>query len=143
MSDTSTKLTFGQRAADVIARVGKSWAFLLSLNIFIAIWMISNDIVAHPWDVYPYILLNLFLSWLAANQAPVIMMSQGRQEAILWHTIKAILTLTKAMYALLQDMAKIVGTLPEELDGLDSIRSELGELRELFEELDQRIGKAK
>ncbi len=73
--------TFGERAADILARFGGSWAFLISFSIFLAIWM-SINVVAGPkaFDAYPFILLNLVLSTIAAIQAPVIMMSQRRQE---------------------------------------------------------------
>ena len=75
-------LTLGQRTADRIADFGGSWAFI---SIFFAVlvgWMVVNAYLlgAHPFDPYPYILLNLVLSCLAAIQAPIIMMSQNRQE---------------------------------------------------------------
>lgn len=69
------KLTFGQRAADTIAKFGGSWVFIA--------WIVINSttLLGQPFDKYPYILLNLALSCLAAIQAPIIMMSQNRQEA--------------------------------------------------------------
>ena len=75
--------TLGERLADKIATFGGSWAFLICFAIFIAIWIVVNTVVmiTHPADPYPFILLNLILSCLAAIQAPVIMMSQNRQEA--------------------------------------------------------------
>ncbi len=74
--------TFGERLADKIATFGGSWTFLIFFAIFLAIWIIINTVVmvAHPADPYPFILLNLILSCIAAIQAPVIMMSQNRQE---------------------------------------------------------------
>jgi uncharacterized membrane protein len=76
-------LTVGQRLADRVATFGGSWSFLILFGIFMAVWIGSNSIalLAHPFDPYPYILLNLILSCVAAVQAPVIMMSQNRQEA--------------------------------------------------------------
>jgi uncharacterized membrane protein len=76
-------LTFGQRMADRVAAFGGSWSFLILFAIFMAIWIVSNSIalLAHPFDPYPFILLNLILSCIAAVQAPIIMMSQNRQEA--------------------------------------------------------------
>lgn len=72
--------TFGQRVADVVARFGGSWTFILSFMLFMAIWMVIN--VVKPFgidfDSYPFILLNLALSTIAAIQAPLIMMSQNR-----------------------------------------------------------------
>ena len=77
------KFTFGQRLADKIASFGGSWTFIISFLFFIVIWMFINVylLINKPYDPYPFILLNLILSCLAALQAPVIMMSQHRQEA--------------------------------------------------------------
>lgn len=75
--------SFGERLADKIATFGGSWPFLICFAIFLVIWIVLNTtlLVARPADPYPFILLNLVLSCLAAIQAPVIMMSQNRQEA--------------------------------------------------------------
>ena len=73
--------TFGQRLADHVASFGGSWAFLISFGVVIAFWMAINVAGLAGFDPYPFILLNLLLSCLAAVQAPVIMMSQQRQEA--------------------------------------------------------------
>ncbi|WP_407305356.1 DUF1003 domain-containing protein [Acinetobacter sp.] len=75
--------TLGEKLADKIASFGGSWTFLICFAIFLALWIIVNTVVVvvHPADPYPFILLNLILSCLAAIQAPVIMMSQNRQEA--------------------------------------------------------------
>jgi uncharacterized membrane protein len=75
--------SFGERLADGIAKFGGSWTFILCFGAFLAIWVVINTLVLglHPPDPYPFILLNLILSCLAAIQAPVIMMSQNRQEA--------------------------------------------------------------
>lgn len=75
--------TLGERMADRIADFGGSWAFLIAFSAFIAVWIAINSLVLYlrPFDPYPFILLNLLLSCLAAIQAPIIMMSQNRQEA--------------------------------------------------------------
>ncbi len=74
-------LTSGQRAADGLARQAGSWGFIFSFLIILGIWMALNSVaLINNWDPYPFILLNLVLSCLAAIQAPVIMMSQNRQE---------------------------------------------------------------
>jgi len=77
------KLTLGERLADQVAEFGGSWRFIITFTIIIVIWIILNSIVLlrRPFDPYPFILLNLVLSCLAAIQAPIIMMSQNRQEA--------------------------------------------------------------
>jgi uncharacterized membrane protein len=72
--------TLGDRVADIVATFGGSWRFIGMFCAFMAVWMLIN--ASHVrWDPYPYILLNLILSTLAALQAPVIMMSQNRQDA--------------------------------------------------------------
>ena len=80
--DLSEPVTFGQRMADRIASFGGSWTFILVFFSFIAGWMILNIwlLATRPFDPYPFIMLNLVLSCLAAIQAPIIMMSQNRQE---------------------------------------------------------------
>ena len=74
-------LTFGERIADRVATFGGSWTFIIAFAVILVTWMGGNAILlaAHPFDPYPFILLNLVLSALAALQAPVIMMSQNRQ----------------------------------------------------------------
>ncbi len=72
--------TFGQRLSDHIATFGGSWSFLIIFGVFMAIWMLLNSTGRETFDPYPFILLNLVLSCLAAVQAPVIMMSQNRKE---------------------------------------------------------------
>lgn len=81
-TEFESELTFGQRLADRIASLGGSWGFISFFLLVIVAWMIVNSILLHnrPFDPYPYILLNLVLSCLAALQAPVIMMSQNRGE---------------------------------------------------------------
>ena len=75
------KYTLGQRAADVIAKFAGSWAFIFSFVGVLGVWMVVNIIlVTKAFDPYPFILLNLVLSCVAAIQAPLIMMSQNRQE---------------------------------------------------------------
>ena len=76
-------LTLGQRLADRIADFGGSWTFITSFVAVLVVWIAVNSAVMiwRPFDPYPFILLNLILSCLAAIQAPIIMMSQNRQEA--------------------------------------------------------------
>ena len=80
--DIEAQTTFGQRLADKIASFGGSWTFILSFFGFIMIWILINVwvLIQKPFDPYPFILLNLILSCLASLQAPIIMMSQNRQE---------------------------------------------------------------
>jgi uncharacterized membrane protein len=80
--EIEAELTFGQRLADKVAAFGGSWTFIITFFSFILIWMIVNIwfLATKPFDPFPFILLNLILSCLAAIQAPIIMMSQNRQE---------------------------------------------------------------
>ena len=82
MSEFEEQLTFGQRIADRVAAFGGSWTFIFIFLGLLMIWMIFNTyvLIARAFDPYPYILLNLILSSVAALQAPVIMMSQNRQD---------------------------------------------------------------
>ncbi len=77
------KLKFGERAADKIAEFGGSWKFIIIFGAILGFWIVLNTVLLFkkPFDPYPFILLNLVLSCLAAIQAPIIMMSQNRQEA--------------------------------------------------------------
>src|SRR5438094_9629828 len=77
------KLTFGERLSDRIAEFGGSWKFLITFGALIFVWIGANAVLlaTRAFDAYPFILLNLILSCLAAVQAPVIMMSQNRAEA--------------------------------------------------------------
>lgn len=80
--DDDSNLTFGQKIADKVATFGGSWTFIILFLLFILVWIAVNVfwLASRAVDPYPFILLNLLLSCLAALQAPVIMMSQNRQE---------------------------------------------------------------
>lgn len=81
-TDKDEKLSLGQKASDAVAKFAGSWAFIFSFIAVMVIWMIVNIVLAaNAFDGYPFILLNLVLSCIAAIQAPLIMMSQNRQEA--------------------------------------------------------------
>ncbi len=75
--------TFGQSAADAVARFGGSWTFIILFAVTLITWVVLNSFILanynKAFDLYPYILLNLFLSMLASIQAPIILMSQNRQ----------------------------------------------------------------
>jgi uncharacterized membrane protein len=77
--------TFGQRAADWVAKVAGSWTFIILFILWLLVWAYLNTEILGPrkeaFDPYPYVFLNLILSMLAAVQAPIIMMSQNRQSA--------------------------------------------------------------
>lgn len=83
LTDDEENLTLGDRLADKVADFGGSWAFIITFGCILLGWIILNSfiLISRPFDPYPYILLNLLLSCVAAMQAPVIMMSQNRQES--------------------------------------------------------------
>ena len=73
-------LTAGQKISDRVARFGGSWGFIISFMLILFVWIIYNSVSPGRFDPYPFILMNLVLSCIAALQAPIIMMSQNRQE---------------------------------------------------------------
>jgi CRP/FNR family cyclic AMP-dependent transcriptional regulator len=73
--------TLSGRLADGVAKFGGSWKFVITFGVVLLVYTTVNSVIGRPWDPYPFILLNLFLSMLAAIQAPVIMMSQNRQDS--------------------------------------------------------------
>jgi uncharacterized membrane protein len=82
LEEEDKKLTMGERVADMVAAFGGSWPFIFMFGGFMAIWMLWNSLMHEPlaFDPLPFMFLNLFLSTLAALQAPIIMMSQNRQS---------------------------------------------------------------
>jgi uncharacterized membrane protein len=75
-------LTLGAKLADAVAKIGGSWSFVIVFSLLLVAWMVVNGILlSEAFDPFPFILLNLFLSAVAALQAPIIMMSQNRQAA--------------------------------------------------------------
>lgn len=80
--ESDRDISLGQKLADKVASFGGSWTFILIFSATVALWIILNTslVTLHPLDPYPFILLNLVLSCIAAIQAPIIMMSQNRQE---------------------------------------------------------------
>ena len=76
-------MTFGDRVADRVSEVAGSWGFIILFIMFLIAWIVINGVILvdHAFDEFPFILLNLFLSCVAAIQAPIIMMSQNRQAA--------------------------------------------------------------
>lgn len=82
VGESEENLSFGEKSADSLAKFAGSWLFIISFCVFLIGWIIINlYFLSQPFDPYPFILLNLILSCLASIQAPLIMMSQNRQEA--------------------------------------------------------------
>jgi uncharacterized membrane protein len=79
--EAEQRQSVGERAADLMARAAGSWRFIISFLVVLAAWMVVNAVAGiRHWDPYPFILLNLALSCVAAIQAPIILMSQNREE---------------------------------------------------------------
>jgi len=78
--ETHDDRTFGEKISDAVAKFGGSWYFIITGFCIIFLWVLINILPWIAWDHYPFVLLNLFLSLIAAFQAPFILMSQGRVE---------------------------------------------------------------
>ncbi len=109
-------LTFGERAADKLKQGFGSWAFLIGLNIIIVAWVAANTFVlGHPFDPYPFILLNLGLSWLAAQQGGALQIAANRGDRI----NSEVAVRTEQHTTQLLDMNKTQLAILQRLQGLD------------------------
>ncbi len=139
MLEFDQNLSFGERLADRVAEVGGSWGFIILFLLFMAAWMGFNSFVLHrsAFDPYPYILLNLALSCLAALQAPVIMMSQNRlADADRAHAKNDYEVNVRAELEILQVHEKINSIRETELtDLIDAVRRQNADLQRLTERL--------
>ena len=114
--------TTGERIADSVARFGGSWTFIILFSISLTIYTAINVILdKKAWDPYPFILLNLFLSMLAAVQAPVIMMSQNRQDAKDRLRSELDFDVNRRAETEIQSLARKLNTLDEKLDDLGTL----------------------
>ena len=111
--------TFGERIADSVARFGGSWAFIILFALILIVYTAINIVIdKKAWDPYPFILLNLFLSMLAAIQAPVIMMSQNRQDAKDRLRSELDFDVNRRAEAEIQGLSRRVNILDEKIDDL-------------------------
>jgi uncharacterized membrane protein len=115
--------TFGQRIADRVASFGGSWTFIIWFFVFLMLYVAANVyLLAHrgsTWDPYPFILLNLFLSMLAAIQAPVIMMSQNRQDMKDRLRSELAFDVNKRAESEIQDLARKLNRIEDKLGDMD------------------------
>lgn len=104
MSNSTTKLTLGQRAADAVAGGIGSWRFVIIQTVFFIAYMGWNEVpgLTH-WDVYPFIFLNLILAFEAGYTGPILMISSNRQEAIQKQTLATILDVAEATRLIVSD----------------------------------------
>jgi CRP/FNR family transcriptional regulator, cyclic AMP receptor protein len=114
--------TFPERIADSVARFGGSWSFIITFGLVLAVYTTSNIVLGRSaWDPYPFILLNLFLSMLAAIQAPVIMMSQNRQDAKDRLRSEFDYNVNRRAESEIQGLARKLNLLGEKLDDIDDL----------------------
>ena len=120
--------TFGERIADLVAGFGGSWTFIISFGVALAIYMTIDSVMGKKaWDPYPFILLNLFLSMLASVQAPVIMMSQNRQDTKDRLRGELDYNVNRRAEAEIQGLARKLNLLGEKMgDVEDMLRGKLG-----------------
>jgi CRP/FNR family cyclic AMP-dependent transcriptional regulator len=119
--------TFGERIADVVAGFGGSWTFIILFGIALAIYMTADAAVGNrAWDPYPYILLNLFLNMLAALQAPIIMMSQNRQDTKDRLRGELDYDVNRRAEAEIQGLARKLNVLGEKIGDVEEMVRELG-----------------
>jgi uncharacterized membrane protein len=115
--------TFGERIADKVAGFGGSWTFILSFLVVLAVYVGLNlfllSMRGKTWDPYPFILLNLFLSMLAAIQAPVIMMSQNRQDTKDRVRSEMDFQVNRRAESEIQALSRKIHALGDKLDDLD------------------------
>lgn len=112
----------GERLADIVAKFGGSWTFILLFAILTTIYAAINVVLDRKaWDPYPFILLNLFLSMLAAVQAPVIMMSQNRQDAKDRLRSELDFEVNRRAESEIQELARKLNLLDDKLDDLGSL----------------------
>ena len=120
--------TSGERIADSVARFGGSWTFIILFAIFMTVYTLINiGLRNKAWDPYPFILLNLFLSMLAAIQAPVIMMSQNRQDTKDRLRSELDFDVNRRAESEIQGLARKLNLLDEKIDDVGSIlRAKMG-----------------
>lgn len=112
--------TFGERVADRVASFGGSWTFIITFGLVLTIYTATNVILrGRAWDPYPFILLNLFLSMLAAIQAPVIMMSQNRQDSRDRLRSELDFEVNRRAESEIQSLSRKVNFLHDKIDDLD------------------------
>jgi uncharacterized membrane protein len=117
--------TFGERIADVVASFGGSWTFIIVFGVVLAVYTAVNVILrGKAWDPYPFILLNLFLSMLASIQAPVIMMSQNRQDKKDRLRSELDYDVNRRAESEIQNLSRKLNLMTEKLDDVDDLLRE-------------------
>ena len=125
----SAERTLGQRAAEVVAsRVG-SWPFIIWQSVVLAAWVAWNAAgPAYRWDTYPFVFLNLMLSFQAAYTGPIVMIAQNRADTLLRETLRQIYGMSRAMVLMLEDWAACIRLIPDALGEVRALRREVRQL---------------
>src|SRR6202012_1027574 len=114
--------TWGERVADAVAGFGGSWRFIISFLVGLVVYSIINIVLkARAWDPYPFILLNLILSMLAAIQAPVIMMSQNRTDEKDRLRSELDFDVNRRAESEIQNLSRKLNLLNDKIDDLDEL----------------------
>ena len=114
--------TLSERVADLVASFGGSWTFIISFGLILAVYSAINVELGHrAWDPYPFILLNLFLSMLAAIQAPIIMMSQNRQDKKDRLRSELDFEVNRRAHAEIQGLAQRINLLHDKIEDVDEL----------------------
>ncbi|MBS0330606.1 MAG: DUF1003 domain-containing protein, partial [Proteobacteria bacterium] len=114
--------TLGERIADVVASFGGSWTFIMAFAMVLAVYSAINvELGSKAWDPYPFILLNLFLSMLAAIQAPIIMMSQNRQDKKDRLRSELDFDVNRRAHAEIQGLAHRINMLHDKIDDVEEL----------------------
>jgi uncharacterized membrane protein len=122
--------TWGDHVADEVARFGGSWRFIITFGVVLVVYTLTNIVLGRSaWDPYPFILLNLFLSMLAAIQAPVIMMSQNRQDKKDRVRGELDFDVNRRSETEIQGLARKLNMLDEKVDDLTDLLRELRQSR--------------
>jgi CRP/FNR family cyclic AMP-dependent transcriptional regulator len=120
--------TLGERIADIVASFGGSWTFIILFTVVLAVYTAINVELGHKaWDPYPFILLNLFLSMLAAIQAPVIMMSQNRQDKKDRLRSELDFDVNRQAHAEIQGLAHRINLLHDKIDDVEAMLRKPGD----------------
>ena len=114
--------TLGERVADIVASFGGSWTFIMAFAVVLAVYSAINvELGSKAWDPYPFILLNLFLSMLAAIQAPIIMMSQNRQDKKDRLRSELDFDVNRRAHAEIQGLAHRINMLHDKIDDVEEL----------------------
>jgi uncharacterized membrane protein len=127
---TGSDLSLGERAADRLKATFGSWAFLICLNALIVVWVCANALLGQPFDPYPFILLNLGLSWLAAQQGGALQIAANRGDRIASELAMHTYENGQQILSILQQQGVLLVQQGEMLKEIRSLQAQVAELRD-------------